>query len=112
MVSGTERTLNGIWGASSDVIFAVGLDGTVLFYDGSTWQGMGTGDNLSFTGVWGTSFWNVYAVTFEGEILHFDGTMWTTMFAADVRFASVSGTSDSDVFAVGRLGKTYRFNGR
>ena len=32
--------LYGIWGVSTDDVFAVGEGGTVLHYDGSTWSRM------------------------------------------------------------------------
>jgi hypothetical protein len=36
MTSGTTNDLNGVWGSSSSDVFAVGYNGTILHYDGSS----------------------------------------------------------------------------
>ena len=38
MESGTTEHLNGIWGSASNHIFAVGDNGTILYYDGTSWS--------------------------------------------------------------------------
>ncbi len=47
MDSGTKRSLAGVWGSSAGDVFAVGILGTILHYDGNpegTWTAM---DNKS-----------------------------------------------------------------
>ena len=42
------HTLHGVWGSSGSDVYAVGLYGTILYYDGSTWSSLssGTTNNL------------------------------------------------------------------
>ena len=40
MDSGTTDTLWGVWGSSGSDVFAVGDNGTILHYNGSTWSPM------------------------------------------------------------------------
>ena len=35
-----QKALSGIWGSSTEDVFAVGLDGTILHYDGKAWSPM------------------------------------------------------------------------
>jgi hypothetical protein len=51
MASGTTYQLNGIWGSSSTDVFAVGEDGIIMHYNGSTWSSMSSGTTGWFTGV-------------------------------------------------------------
>lgn len=47
MESGTQKTLNAVWGSSASDVFIVGTLGTILHYDGNpeaTWSRM---DNYS-----------------------------------------------------------------
>jgi hypothetical protein len=63
MVSGTSESLYGVWGASSSNVFAVGSQGTILHYDGSTWSTMASGTtSWELTAVWGASASDVYSV--------------------------------------------------
>ena len=38
MDSGIQTGLNGIWGDSSNDVFAVGNGGVILHYDGTKWK--------------------------------------------------------------------------
>ena len=53
MASGTSDYLSGIWGSSASDVFAVGGNGTVLHYDGSSWSPMTSGTSNAFNGVSG-----------------------------------------------------------
>lgn len=97
--------LFGIWGSSTNDVFAigasrVGASDAILHFDGSTWTPQVGSDSADVRSVWGTSAHNVFAV--GASILHYDGTSWHT----DVRRApsylfGIWGDSDVDVFAVG-----------
>ncbi len=88
MTSPVTVSLHGIYGLSSDSVFAVGLD-KILHYDGAAWSEMiiPTVENLQLMDVWGSSSTDVYAVGgfgAEGEfgyqaamILHYDGVEWS-----------------------------------
>jgi len=109
-----------IWGTSSGPdVFAVGLSGTILHYNGTSWHsetGVPTGLGW-LMGVWGSSESDVFAVGEavggSGTILHFDGTSWhrETSVPTTTNLHSVWGTSATDVFAVGYPGTILHFNG-
>src|SRR5262245_35571670 len=48
VASGTEQTLNRVWGAGPNDIWAVGAGGTIVHFDGTAWSGVpsGTTENL------------------------------------------------------------------
>ena len=71
--------LNGVWGTSSSDLFAVGMIGTILHYEGTEWSDMTSGTTQGLYAVWGTSSSDVYAVGTYGVILHYDGTQWSEM---------------------------------
>ena len=79
-ISGIDWGLYDIWGSSENNMYAVGYDGTVVHFDGSTW-------NVEFTdgssptylsSVWGNSDSNVYTCGAGGALLHFD-TAWQVL---------------------------------
>ena len=74
MTSGTKYPLNGVWGSSSTDVFAVGDEGTILHYDGSTWSPMESGLKKVLNAVWGTSGTDVFVAGDGGTILHYDGS--------------------------------------
>jgi len=59
-----------IWASSPSDIFAVGVEGTIMHYDGKEWAIMYHDDSLSLRGVWGSSS-EVFAVGTGGTILHY-----------------------------------------
>ncbi|MBT3362097.1 MAG: hypothetical protein HN929_07500 [Chloroflexi bacterium] len=78
--------LNSVWGSSSTDVFAVGLYGSVIHYDGCVWTVMDDGTDEDLYGVWGSSAYNVFAVGNRGTILHYDGSTWTPMRGLPQRF--------------------------
>jgi len=97
--------LFGIWGNSSNNVFAVGGAGTIRHYDGSDWTTMYSGTSYNLYGVWGISPSDVFAVGYSGTILHYDGTNWSSMSSSFTRdFYGIWGSSSNDVFAVGSAG--------
>ena len=72
--------LRAIWGADANHIFAVGMLGTILTWDGLEWTKMTVPPATSHLyGVWGRSATDVYAVGDFATVLHYDGTTWTAM---------------------------------
>jgi len=93
-----------IWGTSSSDVFAVGVGGMILHYDGSTWSIMDSGTANELLGIWGTSSSDVYAVGTGGLVLHYDGNDWSSMTSGTTsELISIGGSSASDVFAVGAV---------
>ena len=85
IASGTLERLNAVWGTSATDVFAVGVDGTILHYDGNTWSPMVSGILDDLSGVWGSASSDVFTVGENGAILHYNGSTWASM---------PSGTSD------------------
>ena len=90
-------------------LFAVGVEGTILFFNGATWEPMEGGGLKTLTAVWGTAFNDVYASSFEGDIFHFDGVLWTSMFFdQDTNFWGLWGSSANDIIGIGDRGRILR----
>lgn len=73
--------LNSIWGTSSQNMYAVGTEGTILHYNGNAWQKMSSGITEELREIWGINDREIYAVgnsrtTFNGIILKFNGQQW------------------------------------
>ncbi len=85
MESGTTVTLEGVWAGSGSEVFAVGENGLILKYDGSSWRTMNSGTGFALEGVWGKSGQDVFATGGDiglvggGIILHYDGNTWTNI---------------------------------
>ncbi len=71
----------------------------------SGWTAMTSNSNQSLTSVWGTSASSVWAVGQRGTALYYDGIRWqarpTPTEVQNDTLASLSGTGDNNVFAVG-----------
>lgn len=74
MTSGTTVILDELWSNSASNVFAVGRNGTILRYNGSSWSSMTSATGNSLYGLWGSSGSDVYAVGDNGTILHYNGS--------------------------------------
>lgn len=77
MTSGTTAYLYDLWGSSGDDVYAVGTNGTIIHYNGSTWSEMTnpTNGGIALFAVWGTSQTNVFSAGGGSTILHYgDGS--------------------------------------
>lgn len=81
----TDQDLWGVWGASSNDLWAVGGNGreagqaTILRYDGTRWSAVAVPtlqrpNVFAFFKVWGTSADNVYIVGQRGAVLRWNGS--------------------------------------
>jgi hypothetical protein len=113
MTSNTTAALNSVFAVSSDDVYAVGVGGEIVHYDGGNWSTMTSNVTQDLTGVWGTSDSSVVAVGAD-SVIHFDGTSWSAM-STTVNDASgllaVWGSADDDIVGVGRDGMIMRYNG-
>ena len=108
MNSGTTSNLTGVWGSSATDVFAVGVGGIILHYDGNpedSWSAMDNSITTStLNGVWGSSATDVFAVGADGFILHYDGSDWDEIGSSAMEahyFLGVWGSSSTDVYVVG-----------
>ena len=107
----TTFNLNGVFGAAS-YAHAVGANGTLIRYDGSTWSLVHTPTTMSLNAVWAASASQAFMVGDNGNIFRYDGS-------AAVREPSITsanlngvwGVSSSDVIAVGDNGNIFEFDG-
>jgi len=113
VASGTNATLYGIWGASEDVLWAVGgyvyprtgpptivrlgpAGGEVVELPA------GLPESGTFFKVWGSAANDVWVVGEKGMVLHFDGVTWTRVATeGEPRLVTVHGQGADDVVAVG-----------
>jgi len=109
-----------VFGFAADNVYAVGVGGGVVHYDGLDWRKLDAGTNQDLWGVWGgtpNDLWIVGGTVGEGDplILHYDGSTFTKIPApANDRSASsifkVWGIG-SRVFAVGERGLILSYDG-
>src|SRR5258705_12876346 len=100
--SGTTEILFGIWGTSTSDVWAVGNNGTILHYNGTSWSSVSSGTSEFLFGIWGTSTSDVWAVGDNGTILHYNGASWSSIGSATTdHLAGVWGAGASSVWAVG-----------
>jgi hypothetical protein len=116
MDSVSSHDLLSCFGFSNTNVWAVGLQGTVLQYDGVRWikklapSASPTTNHLY--GVWGADPANLWAVGQTGTILHYDGVDWTAQTSGTVYdLIAVWGASATDVWAVGANGTALHYDG-
>jgi hypothetical protein len=128
--TGLTVRLNGIWGASSSRVFAVGTScggATILQFDGVRWGPLPASCSAPIAGatsVSGRSPTDVFAVVrtalppfFASSVIHFDGQSWTTSFTSGCSFcgahlSAIWAAPGTDVWAVGDSGVVRHFDGR
>jgi hypothetical protein len=75
-LAGKFPTLWSVWGASPESVYAVGSNGWILHYDGTSWQKHSSGELYPVAGVHGLSSQDVTLVGNGGLILHSTGEGW------------------------------------
>lgn len=107
MDSGTTESLYDIWGTGLDNIYAVGLNGTILHFNGAGWTSMSSPTGKHLFGVWGSSSDDIWAVGRDGVILRRqDGGSWqetvdVPLNPGERQLNEVWGSGPDDVYAVG-----------
>jgi hypothetical protein len=82
--AGPEESLNAIWVADKDHVFAVGDNGQIVWHEPDQWNSLNKTKGAHLYGVWGRSATDVYAVGLfssgaKPSIFHFDGAAWTAV---------------------------------
>jgi hypothetical protein len=114
------KPLNGIWGAGDDA-FAVSdapmnaVDPLILRFENQTWgvvSGLDAFSGLNLSSVWSADG-QVFVTGAQGTLLRFDGTSWTSnVVGTTLDLDAISGTSPSNVLAVGVSGNIFRYTGQ
>ncbi len=102
-----------IWGHDANNIWVCGENGSVHYFNGSTWITRTAGSETLW-GVWGISATDVVVVGGDGTAYRITGTAATPMntgIGAGTDLQAVYGTSANDIVAVGEAGTIIRFNG-
>lgn len=103
--------LNSIWGMTDAAIYAVGENGTLAVYDGSTWDEVDTNTIYDLNTVWGISGEGVIAAGELGMIFVYNGYHWVKFEYPPETLYGLWGSSVADVYAVGELGTIRHFDG-
>lgn len=72
--------MNKIWANSPKEIYLIGTNGSIVFFNGTTFTKMNSGTTNQLDDIWGTSSSNIWAVGNDpdGILLHYDGIKWET----------------------------------
>ncbi|MGM0577239.1 MAG: hypothetical protein ACQEXJ_16050 [Myxococcota bacterium] len=72
----TTQHIRGVWGSAADDVWAVGLAGLILHYDGEEWIKLDPPSGEAMETVWGSAADDVWAAGADGTVFHWDGVMW------------------------------------
>ncbi len=112
-ITETEAVLFKVWGTSSDNLWAVGVGGVILHYDGGAWLPQVSGTTEDLVSLWGRSESDVVAIGGRGQGLgvRWDGSAWSPF---ELLTPGMSGTwmdSEGVVTAGGSRGTLARIDG-
>ncbi len=102
---GPSVDLYGLWSDAATDVWAVGLGGLVLRYDGTAWTTVASPSPQDLLAVWGQSGHDLYAAGVDGYLLHYDGHQFATVNTGTTEtLTAVWGTQAGDVFVAGYAG--------
>jgi hypothetical protein len=67
------KELYSVWGTSTDDLWAVGYQGTILRWNGNQWTPIGGMGTTDFRGVYGSGANDIWAVGLAGAVFHWEG---------------------------------------
>jgi hypothetical protein len=113
MTSNTNVSLVDVWGANASAVWAVGGQGTTLFYNGAQWQVRPVPQqavSAYITAVHGTAPNNVFALA-DPVLIHYDGTSWSvladlTNYGSWTMGLYATGNATNDVYVLFYVGST------
>jgi hypothetical protein len=114
--SGTSKPLFGVWGSDASDVWAVGLDATIIHWQGTSWTASpsSVGTYTSLHSVSGNASDDVWSVGDSGTIVHWDGTAWSTVpSGTTLDLEGVWADGADDVWAIGlrvAVGASWRPN--
>ncbi|MCP4246393.1 MAG: hypothetical protein GY778_05020, partial [bacterium] len=74
---GTADYVNDVWGPGADAIYAVGSNGAIIRYDGTSWASVSHGlGNPYLRTIWGTASDDIWVAAEDGVMWHYDGVQW------------------------------------
>ena len=105
-------SLFGVWSSGPTDVWAVGATGAILHFDGSSWEHVPSGTEVTLDGVSGSGPADIWAAGQGGIVLHYGGTSWREVPSGtgdDLWGVWASGPQDA--WAVGQSGTIIRFDG-
>ena len=112
----SASALHGVHFRASRDAWLVGIDGSVLHFDGDTLIRHPVPSTSYLNGVYAVTESDVWAVGSRGTLLHYDGTSWTAYGRpADPgvsAFGAISGTGPKDLWVVGNSNSVVRNTGQ
>lgn len=115
--SSLNYRMGGVWGFSSDNVYAVGNgtssgEGIILHYDGTNWLSLGPDTEWPLRGIWGPAPDNIIAVGSGGRAMHYNGSTWSSRYTGTYQtLSAVHGTGPNDIYAVGQFSTLLHYNG-
>jgi len=105
-----NSALEGIWGRSSNDVWAVAR-AALLHFDGNGWQVVENAPGNELTGIWGVDSDRIFVGTFGGDVLLWDGEDLIPIGSGLGYVTGISGSGDTDVEIVTYGGEVHRWNG-
>jgi hypothetical protein len=107
---------HGLWGLSATSAWAVGNNGHVSHYTGTTWPApivIGGTTPPDLYVVWGTSDTDIFVAGALGYIAHYDGVTWTQMASGEAvqTIFGMWGSASNDLFVIGGAGLILHYDG-
>ena len=104
--------LSAVWGSSAEDVFAVGPQGTIIHYDGTSWSIQDSGTTEDLNAVWGSASNDVFAAGGNGIILHYNGATWAGMVSGVIKnLTGLYGLAPNAIMVVGADGTILTYNG-
>ncbi len=94
-------------------LWAVGVKGTLVQGDGTSWTVRSSGLTADLLAIWGSSETDIWAGGEKGTLLHFDGQRWqATASPVSDDILAIHGTSAADVWLSTLRGTIMHFDGQ
>ncbi len=89
-----------VWAASPTAVFCATRDHQVQWWNGLTWQALGTLDTVAVVTITGTSASDLWITKFDASLWHWDGASWTQPPLVG-KFSSVAALAPDAVWVAG-----------
>lgn len=109
-----QGMLFGVWGINADNVWAVGVGGTILNWNGKAWRpSPDSGTQKTLYSVWGSDVNKVWAVGAGGIILNWDGrSTWTPQDSGTTQnLRGIWGRDAKNVWVAGLGGTILKWDG-
>jgi|GEM_PF-1456441 len=106
------QNLRDVWGTAPNNVWAVGLIGKIMRWDGVTWEEFPSPTFEALETIWGTGPNDIFAAGSGGTLIHFDGVEWSLIASNTTEnLKDVFALDASHIWAVGAQGTIMFFDG-